>query len=205
VSRADADLFGAGGLALALARQAFGGRGCFAAVRRRRDDGSWSGPEGAIALESRRLESVPYACGEPMSVRQQRLDAVRATVALRGTVESTEGREGAEGPSGFDGIRPVPVGEPQGLDTLAFFAACRLACPQAHLVADLEILGLKLGPLCLSFGADEIMGAIVERRELRLGARVGSKELTRDEAAQLLLAAGFAPSERLPDGGVRTL
>jgi aminodeoxyfutalosine synthase len=97
-------------------------------------------------------------------------------------------------------ILPTPIGEPQGLDTLAFFSACRLAVPGAHLVADLELLGLKLGQLCLSFGADELMGSILERRELRLGARTASNELDRGEAAQLLRAAGFVPCERLPDG-----
>jgi hypothetical protein len=47
------------------------------------------------------------------------------------------------------------------------------------------------------------MGSILERRELRLGARAGSHELDRGEAAQLLRASGFVPYERLPDGKVR--
>ncbi len=140
------------------------------------------------ALDRGRLVEVPFTFGEPAQDRHDRLAALATACAGSGA-----------------GIMPVPVGEPQGLDTIAFFAACRLACPGAHLVVDLERFGHKLGQLCLSFGADEIVGPIVERRELRLGPRAGSKELTRDEAAQLLRAAGFAPCERLPDGGTRPL
>jgi 2-iminoacetate synthase ThiH len=72
-------------------------------------------------------------------------------------------------------------------------------------LVDLELLGHKLGQLCLSFGADEIMGAIMRQRELRLGARAGSNEITRDEAALLLRASGFVPCERLADGKVQVL
>jgi len=51
VSRvADDDLFGPGAAALALAHAAFAGRGFFTPVRRRRPDGAWLGPEGAIDL-----------------------------------------------------------------------------------------------------------------------------------------------------------
>jgi hypothetical protein len=139
-------------------------------------------------LDRRGLVEVPFTFGELAQERRDRL----AALAARGATDEA-------------GIMPVPVGEPQGLDTIAFFAACRLACPGAHLVVDLERFGHKLGQLCLSFGADEILGPIVERRELRLGARAGSKELTRHEAAELLRAAGFAPCERLPDGGTRPL
>jgi hypothetical protein len=224
MSRAPAaDFFGPGGAALALAHTAFAGRGFFTPVRRRQPDGTWLGPEGAIDVETRGLVNVPYTCGEPETDRRQRLASLAAQF---GTTESTETRENTEkekvripdpehpslspsvpSPSSVlsvvPSILPVPVGEPQGLDTIAFFAACRLAFPQAHIVVDLERLGLKLGQLCLSFGADEIMGSILERRELRLGARAGSHELDRGEAAQLLRASGFVPYERLPDGKVR--
>jgi hypothetical protein len=181
--RAGADIYASGGEALALAGAAFAGRGFFTPVRRRLADGSWLGPETAVDVEARGLVRVPYTFGEPEADRRDRL------VALAATLE----------------VLPTPVGEAQGLDTLAFFAACRMACPRAHLVVDLELFGHKLGQLCLSFGADELMGSIVDQRELRLGARAGSNELTRDEAAQLLRASGFAPCERLPDGGVRPL
>ena len=207
---ADADVFGPGRAAQALAAAAFGGRGFFSV--------------GARA--DRRLVEVPYTFGEPAAERAQRLAALTAHASGMQTTESAEEAEKAvartrdpKSPSlpasvsslsssvssvvkSIDGIVPVTVGEAQGLDTIAFFAACRMACPHAHVVVDLELLGLKLGQLCLAFGADEIMGSIVDRRELRLGARAGSNELTREEAAQLLRAAGFLPCERLREGGV---
>ena len=181
---AEHDIFGPGARALGLARQAFGGRGFFTAVRRRQPDGTWLGSADAVDLEARGLVQIPYTFGEPEEDRRARLASVVAAPAS---------------------LVPTPVGEPQGLDTIVFFAACRLAFPAAHVVADLEVLGHKLGQLCLSFGADELMGSIVPQREPRLGARAASQELTRDEAAALLRAAGFAPCERLPDGKVREL
>jgi hypothetical protein len=171
----DADIFGPGRTAHALALAAFGGRGFFYPVRQQQADGSWLGDATAVARSDLRFVEVPYTFG---SERGTRLTALRRALAS------------------IEAIVPIPIGEPQGLDTLSFFAACRQACPHAHLVADLELLGLKLGQLCLAFGADAIMGSIVERRELRLGTRAGSRELTRDEATELLRAAGFQPGER---------
>jgi hypothetical protein len=193
----DADLFSAGRTAHALALAAFGGRGFCYPVRQPQADGSWLGDMTAVARADLRLVEVPYTSG---GGRDARLAALRA-------LESAEGRESAEGSSAsssasvssnasIEAVVPIPIGEPQGLDTLAFFAACRMACPRAHVIADLDLLGLKLGQLCLAFGADAIMGAIVKQRELRLGARAGSHELTADEAAALLRAAGFEPCER---------
>ena len=190
---AEHDIFGPGARALGLARQASGGRGFFTAVRRRQPDGTWLGPSDAVDLEARGLVQIPYTFGEPEEDRRARLASV---VTLPASVPSQ---------SSAPSLVPTPIGEPQGLDTIAFFAACRLAFPAAHVVADLEVLGHKLGQLCLSFGADELMGSIVPQREPRLGARAASQELTRDEAAALLRAAGFAPCERLPDGKVREL
>jgi hypothetical protein len=187
----DFDIFGPGSQALALARAAFGGRGFFTPVRRRQLDGTWLGPSDAIDLEARGLVRIPYTFGEPEEDRRERL--ARA-VAGAGSVSAD--------PS-VASIVPTPMGEPQGLDTMVLFTACRLAFPAAHIIADLEILGHKLGQLCLAFGGDELMGSIVPKRELRLGARASSRELTSDEAAALLRAAGFAPYERLPDGKVR--
>jgi hypothetical protein len=180
------DIFGPGAQALALARQAFGGRGFFTSVRRQQSDGTWLGPSEAIPLEACGFIPICYTFGEPEEDRRARLASVPSA-------------------SSVPSILPTPVGEPQGIDTLAFFAACRLAFPAAHVVADLERLGHKLGQLCLSFGADELMGSIVAQRALRLGPRAASQELTRDEAAALLRAAGFAPHERLPEGKVREL
>jgi hypothetical protein len=197
---ANLDIFSAGRQALVLARAAFAGRGCYS-------------PAGTLPAG---LVRVPYTFGEPEADRQQRLASL-----VRKTTESTEDGEKGEAriwdpespspPSSAlsalsvvkSSILPTPVGEPQGLDTIAFFAACRLACPRAHVLADLDLLGHKLGQLCLSFGADALTGAIVDQRGLRLGANADSRELTHGEAAEMLRAAGFFPCERLPDGKVQ--
>jgi hypothetical protein len=194
---ANLDLFEPGDRALALAHAAWGGRAFFTPVRRLLPDGTWLGAPDAADLASLGLVEVPYTFGEPDRERRQRLAEIAQPRAL--TAESAEqGRVRIS-------VVPVPLGEPQGLDTLGFFAACRLALPDAHIVADLERLGHKLGQLCLSFGADTIIGTIVRQRELRLGARASSNELTRDEAARLVRAAGFVACESLPDGEVRAL
>ena len=71
---------------------------------------------------------------------------------------------------------------------------------------DVEHFGHKLGQLCLSFGADELFGPIVAQRALRLGENArAATALTREEAALLLRASGFAPCERLADGKVPVL
>lgn len=229
IIEANVDIFALGQKALAAARAATDGQAFFTASRRLQADGSWLGPssaglalvtedalaavggldgaqgaganavlcrldgtavEGALARGLRTLVQVPFVADESAHVREVRLGELRAFV---------------ERWPGIDGIVPSPEGEAQGLDTIQFFAACRLACPSAHVLVDLELLGHKLGQLCLSFGADEIMGAIMKQRELRLGARASSNEITRDEAALLLRASGFVPCERLADGKVQVL
>jgi hypothetical protein len=223
------DLFDLGREALAAARAAFAGNAFFVSARRLQPDGAWLGPpeatlalveEGALAalggltaarklgangvlcqlagsvaseavgLGLRALACVPFAADESMDVRRARLDQLADLVRRV---------------PGMAGVLPVPVGEAQGLDTLQFFAACRMTCPAQHVVVDLELLGQKLGQLCLSFGADEILGAIASQRALRLGAHASSNTLTRDEAAFLVRASGFTPCERLPEGKVQVL
>jgi hypothetical protein len=207
---ANADIFGPGRAALALARAAFGGRGFFVSTR-------------ALPADFVR---VPYTFGEPETDRRNRLAKLAANLGQKKiqTTESTENTEGTEQErvrsqdpethshltSALSALSvvnhpivPTPVGEPQGLDTIAFFAAGRSAFPAAHIVVDLELLGHKLGQLCLSFGADAIVGTIVDQRALRLGERAGSNELTHDEAAQLLRASGFEPCAGLPEGRAR--
>jgi hypothetical protein len=225
----ETDIFGMGKDALAKAHLASQGQAFFVAARRLQADGTWQGPsnatlatveEGAlpsvgglagacatgvnavlcdgagavldeaVARGLRCLVRVPYASDESAKVRQQRLDQLGALIRREPRI---------------DGVVPTPTGDAQGLDTLQFFAACRMACPKTHLVVDLECLGHKLGQLCLSFGADEIVGSIVNQRALRLGARASSNEITRDEAALLLRASGFVPCERLPEGKVQVL
>lgn len=187
---ANADIFAPGHRALELARAAWGGRGFFISVRRRLPDGSWLGAADAVELGSLGVVEIPYTFGEPELERQQRLAELAQRMGQHGDATALS-------------LVPVPVGEPQGLDTIGFFAACRLALPRAHVVVDVERLGHKLGQLCLSFGADTLVGTIVRQRELRLGARASSNELTREEAARLLTAAGFEACERLQGGEVR--
>jgi hypothetical protein len=222
-------LFDMGREALAAARKAFDGQAFFVSARRLQKDGTWLGPpsatlslaeesalaalggietaqelgangllcdvpgsvvEQAMSLGMRCLAHLPYAAGEPVDVRRARLDQLCELVQRI---------------PGLDSVLPAPVGEAQGLDTLQFFAACRLACPGLHVVVDVELLGPKLGQLCLSFGADELLGAIMGQRALRLGAHASSNALTRDEAALLLRASGFTPCERMPEGKAQVL
>ena len=161
----EADIFTMGKDALAAARLAGGGQAFFVAARRLQADGSWSGPSGAplalvedtvlanvgglagaraaganaalcelgggslhdaLACGLRTLLRVPYAADEPDQARRQRVHTLAALVQRESRV---------------DGIVPTPTGEAQGLDTLQFFAACRMACPSTHLVVDLELLG----------------------------------------------------------------
>jgi hypothetical protein len=227
--RPDFDIHSAGRLALAKARALFDGRAFFSSARRLQLDGSWSGPQDAAC--SLAEEEVLRGRGGLPAAREAGVNTVlcdidgsfAAQVVSSGLrcllrVHFAEDESADEGrrrlhqvadlmsPStGIDGVMPAPVGEPQGLATLAFFAECRQAVEHGHLVVDLERLGHKLGQLCLSFGADEILGPIVVQRALRLGERAQSHEITRDEAALLLRASGFSPCERLPDGKVLPL
>jgi len=223
------DLFDMGRQALAAARAAFAGNAFFVAARRLQPDGAWLGPPEAtlalvaedalaalgglavarklgangvlcdragtvageaVGLGMRVLACVPFAADESSDVRRAHLDQLAELVRRV---------------PGIDGILPVPVGEAQGLDSLQFFAACRMTCPAQHVVVDLDLLGQKLGQLCLSFGADEILGSITGQRALRLGEHASSNALTRDEAALLLRASGFTPCERQPEGKVQVL
>ena len=226
---ADLDIFALGRHALAETRAAFAGRAFFTATRRLHGDGSFSGPRlavcslieetdlaavgglraaqqagantlmaslaGSAAAEAahlglRTLIRVPFAPDEPEAERGARLDRLcRLCDEL----------------PGVDGVVPSPTAEPDGLDTLAFFAACRRQCKDRHVVVDLDLLGHKLGQLCLSFGADEILGPIASERPLRLGAHASSTWVTREEAALLLRVSGFVPCERLPEGKVQEL
>jgi len=226
----DADIFGLGRAALAASHSAFAGKAFFVGSRLLQPDSTWLGPSDAVAaiveeddlvkvgglsaaryagantllcqltsgglareaigLGMRCLGRVPYAAGESPSLRSQRLEQLAALLRQI---------------SSIDGIVPTPTGEALGLDTVQFVAACRLASVAFHVVVDLERLGHKLGQLCLSFGADELLGSIVNQRALRLGAHASSNAITRDEAVLLVRAAGFVPCERLAEGRVQAL
>jgi hypothetical protein len=225
----DLDIFSAGRDALAKARALFAGRGFFACARTLQADGSWLGPpEAACSLVD---EDVLRARGGLPAAREAgantvlcNLDGELAAQAVASGLRCLvrvpfTGDEAADQRrrrlerlvqfmdrhSGIDGVMPAPATKVQGLDTLVFFADCRQAVGRAHLVVDLGAFGHKLGQLCLSFGADEILGPIVGQRVLRLGAHASSTDLTRDEAVLLLRAAGLLPCERLPDGKVLPL
>jgi len=223
------DLFDVGREALAAARTAFAGNAFFVSARRLQPDGVWLGsPEATLALveegtlaalgglaAARKLGANGVLCdlaggvaGEAVGLGMRVLACV--SFAAEESSDTRRARldqlaELVRRVPGIDGVFPVPVGEAQGLDTLQFFAACRMTCPTLHLVVDLERLGQKLGQLCLSFGADEVLGAITKQRALRLGEHAASNALTRDEAALLLRASGFTPCERLPEGEVQVL
>jgi hypothetical protein len=144
-------------------------------------------PDARTAAEAglRILLRVPYRLGEDDRERLERLAAIDEAA--------------------FDvwGLMPSPVGEPYGLDTLRFFALCRLALPRvAHLLADVGALGQRLAQMAFGFGADELFAPIVAERALRLGANAHNPALTRKEAATLIRGAGLAPCERFGDGTI---
>ena len=144
-------------------------------------------PHARAAAEAglRVLLRVPYRVGEDDRERVHRLAAID------------------QASFGVWGVMPAPSGEPYGLDTLRFFALCRLALPRvAHLLADVGALGPRLAQMAFGFGADELFAPIVAERALRLGANAHNPALTRKEAATLIRGAGLAPCERLGNGTI---
>ena len=142
-------------------------------------------PSARAAAEAglRVLLRVPYGIGEGDGERLDRLAAIDRAAF------------------GIWGVMPAPVGEPYGLDTLRFFALCRLALPRVgHLLADVGTLGPRLAQMAFGFGADELHAPIVAERALRLGANAHNPSLTRKEAATLIRGAGLAPCERFAEG-----
>jgi len=221
-SLATLDLFALGRQASAARDGELGRRGTFVRARQLLPSGGWRGPRDAAestvdeadlaavgglpalraagidllvapadspharaAAEAglRLLLRVPYRVGEDDRERLDRLAAIDRAVF------------------GVWGVMPAPVGEPYGLDTLRFFALCRLALPRvSHLLADVGALGPRLAQMAFGFGADELFAPIVAERALRLGANAHNPALTRKEAATLIRGAGLAPCERLGNG-----
>jgi len=220
------DLHGKGRTALLATKAGHAGCGYFEGARWLRPGGRLEGPDGAdcVAVEEADLPAlgglaaaqsqgarlvlltlgspiaaevaaaglrafvrIPYQAGEPAPHRTRAIDQARSLLAAYPRIE---------------GVLPTPVGEAMGLDTLDLFAACRAACPAAHVVVDLALLGFKLGQLCLAFGADELFGPIGAARALRLGENSGSPVITVKEAADLVAAAGLLPRRRLADGSL---
>lgn len=139
----------------------------------------------ATEAELRIVLRLPFTAGEGDGARQARLAELARALAQGLTV---------------DGVMPTPQGEPQGLDTLAYFATTRLALPVPHVLADFARLGHRLAQMALGFGADELWGPIHPERSLRLGANAGNPIMTRKEAGILLRGAGLLPWERLSGG-----
>lgn len=128
---------------------------------------------------------VAYAAGEDHVARSERLAQVSNLL-----------REGLR----LEAVLPTPVGEPMGVDTLAFFAQCRLALPEVPIAADFARLGHRLAQMALGFGASALHGPIVSERALRLGDNANNPALTRKEAAVFIRSAGLVPHERLAGG-----
>ena len=224
VSEISADLFALGRAASEVTRRAHGGRGWFAGWRHLRPDGTWQGPASAVfsSVEERDVASVggmaaACALGANVFVGTSLSKVVQASSqGMRGILRlSVSARESPEEQVGrlqelqaqmtvrgaVDGVLPTPDEDALGLATLILVARCRLLLPLAqHVLVDLVRLGSKLGQICLAFGADELLGPVVNDRPLRLGENAGSHEITRAEAAQLLRGAGLRPFERVGHG-----
>jgi hypothetical protein len=221
------DLFALGRQASALRDERLGRRGAFVRTKQLLSTGAWRGPRDAAEayVEEADLAAVggiaaARAAGVGLLVGAQDLASARAAAAAGLRVlwrvafrdGETDGQrlarlgtlaEIASDGSTLWGVMPATVGEPYGLDTLRFFALCRLALPQApHLVADVTALGPRLAQMAFGFGADELYGPIVAERALRLGANANNPALTRKEAATLIRGAGLTACERLADGAL---
>jgi hypothetical protein len=219
------DLFALGRQASALRDDRLGRRGSF--VRSKQllpSGGGWRGPRDAAEtiIEEADLDAaggVPgaRAVGASLLAGAQDLASARAAADAGLRVlwrlpfrdRETDGERLArlaaigESASTLWGVMPAPVGEPYGLDTLRFFALCRLALPTVpHLLADVTALGPRLAQMAFGFGADELYAPIVAERALRLGANANNPALTRKEAATLIRGAGLVACERLADGAL---
>jgi len=223
-SLATLDLFALGRQASAARDSQLGRRGTFVRARQLLASGGWRGPRDAA--ESTVDEADLAAVGGIPALRAAGIDlfiapadspharaAAEAGLRLLLRLPYRVGEDDRErldrlaaiAQTSFDvwGVMPAPVGEPYGLDTLRFFALCRLALPRvAHLLADVGALGPRLAQMAFGFGADELFAPIVAERALRLGANAHNPALTRKEAATLIRGAGLAPCERLSGGAI---
>jgi hypothetical protein len=218
------DLFSLGRAAQAAARTATGGRGVFACWRRLLPTGLWQGPASAASAFVEEMDlvdldglSAVVAAGANTFVATSIPMLIEATrCGMRGLLrlsltpdESVQQQErhlavlADQIGAGlvFDGVIPTPEEACMGIPALLFVARCRLTLAGVpHVLVDLDRLGSKLGQLALGFGADELCGPIVVERALRLGDNVGSRAITRAEAAQLLRGAGLRAFERVAGG-----
>jgi hypothetical protein len=218
------DLFALGRQASAARDAQLGRRGTFVRARQLLASGGWRGPRDAA--ESTADEADLTAIGGLPALRTAGIDLLVAPADSSHARAAAEAglrillrvpyRLGEDDRERLDrlatieeadyavwGLMPSPGGEPYGLDTLRFFALCRLALPRVpHLLADVGALGPRLAQMAFGFGADEIFAPIVAERALRLGANAHNPALTRREAATLIRGAGLAPCERFADGTI---
>jgi hypothetical protein len=223
-SLATLDLFALGRQASAARDARLGRRGSFVRARQILASGGWRGPRDAA--ESYVEDADLTAVGGPGAVRAAgvgifvgAIDSENAGAAAQAGLRlllrvpyrvGEDDRERLDRLARIDqaafgvwGVMPAPAGEPYGLDTLRFFALCRLALPRvAHLLADVGALGPRLAQMAFGFGADELFAPIVAERALRLGANAHNPALTRKEAVTLIRGAGLAPCERFADGTI---
>jgi hypothetical protein len=220
------DLFSLGRAAQAAARAMTGGRGVFACWRRLLPTGLWQGPASAASAFVEEMDLVGLgglsaACAAgantfvaisiPMLIEATRRGMrglLRLPLTSDESVQQQERRlavlaDQVGAGLVLDGVIPTPEEECMGIPALLFVARCRLALASVpHVLVDLDRLGPKLGQLALGFGADELCGPIVVERALRLGNNVGSRAITRAEAAQLLRGAGLRAFERVAGGAL---
>jgi 2-iminoacetate synthase ThiH len=111
-------------------------------------------------------------------------------------------------------VLPVEGGALTGLELLREVAVARISGPRGlHVRVDWAVCGLELSQVALGFGADELVGRIVNKRGLPLGEGellgVGKKSrleladvVKRKELAEMVRRAGRIPVF-VDDGGVR--
>jgi hypothetical protein len=223
-SLATLDLFALGRQASAARDGELGRRGTFVRARQLLASGGWRGPRDAAAstvdeADLAALGGLPALRAAGIDLLVASADSSQARAAAEAGLRillrvpyrlGEDDRERLDRLAAIDraafgvwGVMPAPVGEPYGLDTLRFFALCRLALPRVgHLLADVGALGPRLAQMAFGFGADELFAPIVAERALRLGANAHNPALTRKEAATLIRGAGLAPCERLGHGTI---
>ncbi|MDX2019367.1 MAG: hypothetical protein SF187_03935 [Deltaproteobacteria bacterium] len=141
----------------------------------------------AQALQMRCLLRLPYQSGELPQDRAERLRQTQQALSQGLTL---------------DGVVPSPIGEAFGLDTLLFFAQCRMQLNVPHVVADFARLGHRLAQMALAFGASELHGPIVSERALRLGDNANNPSMTRKEVVVFIKGAALVAHERLHGGRI---
>lgn len=86
---------------------------------------------------------------------------------------------------------------PTGVEILKLIATARLILDNiAHIKAYWVMLGLKLSQTALYFGADDLEGTVVSESIAHQAGAATSVGLTRAELEELIVDAGFIPTER---------